>query len=397
MSWIDDYLNYTSSQESPPLFHKWCSASIIAATVNRRVWLDRRDQRGIVYFTDYPGQLSVCLVAGAGRCKKSTAVNFAKPFMRQAGVDVFDGKITPEALLGEMAAKPKPVLTVIASELSAFLSKASYNDGLIDNLIKLLDCDSNPYKTKKGTFPLDNPCLTLLMATTPYSMGKSIPPQAHDTGFLSRHIFVFSDQPGSAQPLANNEADIDPALVKRSDNERTNLLLYLRRLSNLDGPFKWTKRGQTWYNDHYSRYSANPANHGDGYPQRRPIHLTRLAMCLHLASKPDLTLDEPDLVLADKWLTEVEVDMPKAFAHIGRSANSEQQERVIAVFKERSKATGAKHPTLDGEELYHAVARFFNRPQDLLDTVNMLTNAGILADMGRINNKRVWAMMKEPY
>src|SRR5260221_451532 len=146
-SWIDDYLDYTSSQESPPLFHKWCAASIIASVLNRRVWLDRRDPRGIVYFTSYPGQLSVCLVAGAGRCKKSTAVGIAKQFDKAAGVPIFDGKITPERLLNKLGGAPGsgtlPILTIIASELSAFLSKSSYNNGLIDILIKLLDAKSN--------------------------------------------------------------------------------------------------------------------------------------------------------------------------------------------------------------------------------------------------------------
>ena len=98
-SWIDEYLLYTENQESPPLFHRWCALSTIAATVNRRVWLDRRARNGAVYFTTYPGQLSVWLVAGAGRCKKSTAVNIAKPFMREAGVVIFDGKMPPERML----------------------------------------------------------------------------------------------------------------------------------------------------------------------------------------------------------------------------------------------------------------------------------------------------------
>ena len=102
MNWIDDYLNYTSSQESPELFHRWCAVSVIASVLNRRVWLDRRDSRGIVYFTCYPGQLSVCLVAGAGRCKKSTAVGIAKSFDKAAGVQLFDGKITPERLLNKL-------------------------------------------------------------------------------------------------------------------------------------------------------------------------------------------------------------------------------------------------------------------------------------------------------
>lgn len=396
-SWIDDYLNYTSSQESPALFHKWCAASIIASVLNRRVWLDRRDSRGIVYFTCYPGQLSVCLVAGAGRCKKSTAVGIAKSFDKAAGVPIFDGKITPERLLNKLgAAGSLPILTVIASELSAFLSKSSYNDGLIDILIKLIDAESNPYETNKGgVVQVTDPCVTLLMATTPYSMGKSIPPQAHDTGFLSRHIFVYSDKPGAAQPLTANIGDIDPTKLIRAGTDQTNLVLYLGSLTKLVGPFEWTARAQRWFNHYYTNYRNNPISEGEGYAQRRPDHLARLAMCLQVAERPSLLLDEPALKLADQWLTEIEIDMPRAFAFIGQHANSELQERILKVFREQP-MNGTGRLPVDGKTLWYRVNRYFGgNLQEMAKQMSGLLDAGILECTQR--NPNIYKFIKEPY
>lgn len=400
MSWIDDYLQYTSSQESPEAFHKWCGVSIIASVLNRRVWLDRRSSEGVVYFTNYPGQISVCLVAGAGRCKKSTSVGIAKQFMKEAGVQVFDGKITPERLLTKLGnVAGKPILTVIASELSTFLSKASYNDGLIDNLIKLLDCESNPYETQKTVINITDPCLTLLMATTPFSMGKAIPPQAHDTGFLSRHIFVYSDKPGSLQPLAYNELDVDVLVRDQAKINRTNLVLYLRKLASLVGPFQWSRNGQRWFNDYYTTYRGSTASESEGYPQRRPDHLARLAMCLQVARTPGLVLEEWALAEADRWLIDIERDLSKAFAYIGQHANSDQQDRILKVFRDKAIVVGSPNPVVDGEELYHKTIRYFGSINELKSQMQMLLDAGVIAWMGKTNptDKQRYCLVKEPY
>ena len=395
-SWIDDYLEYTSSQESPPLFHKWCGLSIIASVLNRRVWLDRRDPRGIVYFTNYPGQLSVCLVAGAGRCKKSTAIGLASPFMKAANVKLFDGKITPEGLIDELiSGGSPPIMTIVASEMEVFLTKASYNDGMIGLLMKLIDCESNDYKKSGGKTKITNPCLTLLMGTTPFSMGKSIPPAAHGVGFLSRHVFVYSDKPGGAQPLTANVGDIDPVNLYRAATDQTNLVLYLGSLSRLAGPFEWTTKAQQWFNNYYTNYRNSIASEGEGYAQRRPDHLARVAMCLQVAHKPSLLLDEWALAMADQWLTEIELEMPRAFAFIGQHANSELQERILKVFREQP-MNGAGRLPLDGKTLWYRVNRYFGGDLQMMSRqMASLLQAGIIECIS--TNPNVYKFIKEPY
>ena len=106
MGWIEDYLEYTSFQESPPVFHKWAAIYAIGAAVSRKVILRRRNALGVEFFRTWPGQLSVVLVAGAGRCKKSTAVNLVTDFLRQIdAINLYEGKITPEQLLNSGARK----------------------------------------------------------------------------------------------------------------------------------------------------------------------------------------------------------------------------------------------------------------------------------------------------
>ena len=51
-------------------------------------------------------------------------------------------------------------------------------------------------------------------------LSKAIPPQAQEHGFLSRYLWIYSDKSGKIQPLANDEEDVDPLLLKHSNSER---------------------------------------------------------------------------------------------------------------------------------------------------------------------------------
>jgi hypothetical protein len=399
-NWIDDYVAYNSTQESPPEFHKWCAISTIAAVLNRNVNLPRISEEGVTFYTLYPGQLAITLVAGAGRCRKSTAVNIAKSFLKDSGeVVLFDGKITPERLLSKLGQlKAGPVMTIVASELSTFLSKASYNDGMVETLIKLLDCESSPYETQKFTVTLVNPCVTLLLASTPFSIGQSISSAAHDTGFLSRQIFVYSDQPGAAQSLANNLSDIPDPVRLKSEQVRHSLIIRLKAMASLRGIYKWSNLGQMWFNRYYADFRASTLSEQDGYPQRRPDHLLRVAMCLVAArSANSLVIDECDLKDADRLLAEIESQMPRALAYLGRGVNSEKYDRILRVFKEKGVTNGVGHPVVDGADLYAKVIRYFNGLTELQSHLQALLDAGNIALVNQPGAKRQYVMLKELY
>jgi hypothetical protein len=406
MGWIEDYIDYNSSQESPPTFHKWVGLSVIAGALGNKVSLPRISGEGITFYKDCPGQLVICLVAGAGRCRKSTAVNIGKSLLKEVGVEVFDGKITPERLLHKLGTMPsgRPVVTIVASELSTFLSKASYNDGLIDILIKLFDMESNPYESQKGgVVKLLDPCTTGVWATTPYSLGKCIPAQAHETGFLSRILLVYSEEPGQAASLANNLSDINPQVRARSDQIRNSLIIRLRGFNAISGEFTWSPDGQAWFDKYYKDYRDSGGCDEEGYPQRRPDHLLRIGMCLAIsnssATRPTLHLDSQILTEADKWLSEIEANFPKAMAYIGQHSNAEKYNKIMSVFKEEGKKKGVKYAVVNGDELYHRVIRHFASPDELREHLKGLIDAGNIGVLGKDPKTNRWqyTVLKELY
>lgn len=394
--WLQDYLDYTSAQEAPEIFHFWSGCAIIASVLNRRVWMSRRAPTGVVYYENYPGQLSPMLIAGSGKAKKSTAINIAKSFMKECGINIFDGKITPEQLLAELSALQtkfgSAILTAVASELSGFLGKQSYNDGLIDILIKLADCEAHPYKTRQNVFPLDTLCVTMFGGSTPIGLSKAIPPQAQEHGFLSRYIWVYSDKSGKVESLTYDEEDVDPSLLFASTEERRSLILRLRRFTQLSGRFRWGA-GQGWFRKHYENYQNSPVSEGEGWPTRRFDHLVRVAMILNISRGCEtLTFSEEDGIRADDYLAAIEKEMPKCFAFIGQHINAESQERILKVFREK----GLNKP-MPVRDVYYRVSRYFPDVSVLKSQMTLLEEAGVLGYLGMINSVPMWTMLKEPY
>lgn len=101
MSFLTDYLTYTSGNEAPKLFHVWSGLSVLSSLVSRRVWL----QQGI--FTWYPN-LYVVMVGEPGN-GKSTALDIAKAVIRaQKDVPLAADAMTVQALLRHMSEEGSP-------------------------------------------------------------------------------------------------------------------------------------------------------------------------------------------------------------------------------------------------------------------------------------------------
>lgn len=389
--WLAKYLSYTETQESPTIFHMWCGISVLAAVMNKKVWLPRTSEDGIERYRSWPGQMSIILVAGAGKAKKSTAIDIAQSFMKAAGVCLFDGKITPEKLLAKMSALPSghAIMTLVASELSVFLNKQQYNEHLIDILTKLFDCRDDAYETQTRTFELRDVCLTLLAGTTPRSIGTSIPTSATETGFLSRYCLIYAEKSGKVEPLTTTNAN--PDVVRRSMQLKHELLEGLKYVSTLNGPFDWEPEAKAWYEDWYHSYMSSPQSDAEGWAQRRPDHLLRLAMILQVSANMNLCFQAGTLESADAMLTNsVELLLPRALAHVGKHIDTEGQDRIIDVvrrFNGQAKSS----------DIFVQTLKYFKSIRELQLAIRSLEVAGIMAKSTSLEGVEEWKLIREPY
>ena len=84
---LSAYLAYTNNTEPPTSYHTWTALSMIAAALQRRVYIKWG------YETIYPN-MYIVLVGPSGKCRKGTAMNVGKDLLKDlAGISVASDQI----------------------------------------------------------------------------------------------------------------------------------------------------------------------------------------------------------------------------------------------------------------------------------------------------------------
>lgn len=374
MSWLTDYLDYTRKQESPEVFHMWSGIAYIAAALGRNVWLNRRSG-GVTRYQIFPGQLMIVLTADSGRVRKTTALMQGKGFLKSINKPIISGKSSPEAFLKQLdpGQGGKPQAMLMEGELTVFLTKATYAEPLIDVLIKLADAeDELHYNTiGHGHIVIPKPCLTLLAATTPESLGDRLPQGAHGSGFMSRVVFIYARNTDRFDALADVEdTDTPVEEVKRMFELEKHMHIELKRLASMAGPFVFTPSGKDWFMQFYRRWVDSPAGAGEGWPARRPDHTLRVAMIIAASKNARLELDDKSLIAADHLITLAEADFDKALAYVGTSYAKDRQRIIDFITLKAGRATTT--------EVIAALYPYFQDTDILKRTLRLLSDAGVL-------------------
>jgi len=181
MSFLRNYLSYSTGNECPEMFHVWAGYVCLSAAVSRRVWLSFGDE--VIYPNIY-----VMLVGDAGN-GKSIALRKAKRVIAELNdIPISRSVETPEGLWRFMAGDssknppvPSPVafptkwpdgeirevhpMTIIANEFINFINLNQA--GWINALNDIYDEDFYEYRTKNmGEDNLIGPYIVLLSALT---------------------------------------------------------------------------------------------------------------------------------------------------------------------------------------------------------------------------------------
>lgn len=381
----------------------WTGLTVLAATLNRKVWLDRRSG-GVTWYKIYPGQLMCVLVAPPAKGHKSTAIGIGTKLMEEVGVKTLDAKISTEKLIVELSNNNQPtftgttislqspdaIATIVAPELAVFLNRQVYSDTIVSFLNRIYDAEPKfKYMTQKGgTITLYNPCVTMLAGSTPISIGESIPEQAHNNGYLSRVLHIYHNGIEKAPDALTdlNDHDLDKDALTRSSFLKDNLIEELRNISKLTGPISYSKSGRDWYNDWYSKWKLSPESESEGYAGRKHDHLLRVAILLRISEFQDLVLDEACLEAALIALNRIEGDTHLALSFIGNTSLARSQERILEAIK--------KSPLqkIETTALTARVRRYFTDRDQLRLALKTLIESGEIKYDGITNGLEWWSL-----
>ena len=331
---LSSYLNYTAQSESPTRYHIWCFLGVVAAALQRKVWIDMN------FFKVFPN-MYVVLVGPPG-VKKTTAIRIATNLVSSnPDIHISADATTREALIKAMKDAQQTIsfegsemkigfhssLTIVSEELSVFLGKE--NHALLSFLTNLYDCsDKWEYRTKNmGTDILHGTWLNMLAATTPAWLSGSIPLTAIGGGFTSRIIFIVEDEPRHKK-----------AIPKKTPEEKIiqeEITYDLEQIALLQGEMKLTPEASTYFENWYMTKEDKLATDSrfSGYSARKHIHLLKVAMLLSICEDNDLVITAKHLELGLGLIDELEDKMVDAFGAAGRSDVGLDVDDILNVVK----------------------------------------------------------------
>lgn len=337
-SWLDAFLDYSSSSEAPMEMLFWSGVSAIAGALQRKVYLDMGN------FKWYPNHYIV-LVAPPGIVSKTTTANAAHNLLREIpgikfGPDVITwqalatrfAEITEEYLdpnTGEFT--KQSAMTIVSDEMGNLIDLR--NPEMVNLYISLWDSKTGIFEknTKaSGNDAIANPWINMIACTTPSWIEGNFPEYMIGGGFTSRCVFIYENTKRKhiAYPFRHfrdNHHGIRKALVED-----------LVAITSLCGEFHLTPDaidyGEKWYTKHYEEIAHGADNDRlGGYKARKQTHIHKLAMVLSASEGDDLRITQNQLERAVGYVSGTEATLAKVFDLIGRSEAAQITQDVLKV------------------------------------------------------------------
>lgn len=374
--WLQAYVSYASYTEAPRRMHFWAGVTAIAGALQRKVWMDQAYYRWLCNFY-------IVFVAPPGIVAKSTTADIAGDILREVplvrmGPDIvtwqrlvqaFEEAQTTFTVNGDATQIPMAAMTIVASELGNLLNPDE--EDLSNLLITLYDGKSRLRKETKfnGMEAIENVWVTLIGCTTPSWIVQNIPAAMVGGGLASRCLFVYADQKEKLVAYPGHHVPIG------MDRMRADLLADLSHIAELAGEYKLSPEaeewGETWYRQLWSAaHQQDGTDVFDNYKSRKQTHVHKLAMALAASRSDELIVELDDLVTADQMVTELEADLPKIFASVGKSQSSIQADRFASYVKRRQ--------LVSFEEAYRYMRGYFPNFSEMDNVVEGFIKAGVV-------------------
>lgn len=337
MSWLDMYVKYARNNEAPEEYHWWVGATILGAALRNKVFL----QRG--YWVAYPN-LWIMIVAASGE-RKTTALSIGKNILTKLDhVNILADSLTPERLVADigdfqLSETIESQALIYAPELSSFLSKKSYNEGLVTLLLRLADCPKEwSYKTRKsGEVYVRNVALSFMAASTSDQLQKSIPAQAVTDGFMARFISVTNPK---AEILSVPFPTVDVELEVKVTDELYNLSLINGAMVLPKKAFDWYHK---WYTYHRTQIVPTASSRLAAWYQRKPEHLLRLAIITSIATNRRAEFTVSSFEEALKHLEYAEQQLGVTYSELDATDTGKDTVKILEAVR---KAKNIKHTDL---------------------------------------------------
>jgi len=353
MSFLRNYLSYSTGNECPEMFHVWAGYVCLSAAVSRRVWLSFGDE--VIYPNIY-----VMLVGDAGN-GKSIALRKAKRVIAELNdIPISRSVETPEGLWRFMAGDssknppvPSPVafptkwpdgeirevhpMTIIANEFINFINLNQA--GWINALNDIYDEDFYEYRTKNmGEDNLIGPYIVLLSALTTEVSSDLQKARIIASGFARRTICQFGERQW-------NNPHSQPGFDDDQKVQRAAAVEYAKGLQKLHGEIAVSAEvwafWKIWYDEHSHNVPKQTPQLRSWYTSK-PHQVLKIAILTMLSESYDLVLRIPHIQIALDYLEIMEQDLAKVFGGFGRNELAAVASKILDYLQGQSEPLSKK-------------------------------------------------------
>lgn len=278
-NFIEYYLEYTQSAESPTEFFRWSALATLAAVARDNVYHEHLLKR------TYPN-LYVVLFAKSGAARKSVPCDIAYKLVREVNnTTCIAGRTSIQYAIKRLSegftTDQGTVLAgasgfLYSEELSSFIVK---DDHTIDLLTTLFDYHEKwESSTITGdTRKLENVCLTLLAGTNDALFAKVYNKDAAYGGLLGRTLIIKGEKARRKNSLMYTTG---------AELSREPLVNHLRKIARLRGPMRFSEEAAEYYDKWYNETDFFKHDSETGLEARLHTHVLKISVLLALAEEP---------------------------------------------------------------------------------------------------------------
>ncbi len=198
---------------------------------------------------------------------------------------------------------------IFAPELSIFVS-STHTLQILSDLWDARDGKFHYGTRHKGEWHIQDPCLSMLAASAPDWLIKTIPTDAVGGGFTRRVNFVLASKP---------TPKINPwPVYNGAGQHRAMLIEDLRSIGNLRGEFKFDAGAKADFEKLFKETLGEWEDEATAsYITTKWAHSTKLAMVLSAARSDDLVITVGDFAAARDMVDKVTTDLKTVFRGAG--------------------------------------------------------------------------------
>jgi hypothetical protein len=291
MTWIQQLMEATKEDESPPKYYYWAGLSAISGILANRVWLERGG-----LFKLYPNIFTLLL--GPSGIKKGPPIALAKNLVIEVdNTRVFAGRLSIQKAISMLSTSHTRAGKEVIKDAIGYFSASEFASFIIQDpaaltiLTDLYDTHYNEkgwtnYTKKSDQEELKNPCITVFGASNETHFKEAVPISAENGGFLARTFIVSANKRGKLNPLTEDEVPIDIKCLS----------VHLKSAALLKGPFQWTKEAKEYYNEWYTQFdSVDKSQDSTGTLNRVTDSALKVAMLISISRGLDLRLELDDV------------------------------------------------------------------------------------------------------